>query len=183
MVMHISLIVTVIGPDRPGLVDALAGVVEEHGGNWLESRLVRLGGQFAGVLRIQVAPEREAALTQSLQAFDRKGLKTVVHSEPQTAAEAGRETAVLEIVGQDRPGIVHQISHVLALHGINVEELATECRSAAMSGEMLFQAKARLNIPAGCDPAVLRRELEKIAEDLIVDVTLKELTAATTAPS
>jgi glycine cleavage system regulatory protein len=166
----------VIGPDRPGLVDAMAGLVDENGGNWLESRLVRLGGQFAGVVRIQVPAERELALTESLKGLERRGLRTVVHSEHRAVAEAGRATAVLDVVGQDRPGIVHQISHVLALHGVNVEALDTECRSAAMSGEALFKARARLNIPAGCDPAALRRELEQIAEDLIVDVTLKELT-------
>ena len=81
----------------------------------------------------------------------------------------------LEIVGQDRPGIVHQISHALATHGVNVEELNTECASAAMTGETLFKAQAKLNIPELCNLAELRNELEKIAEDLIVDLTLKEL--------
>jgi len=175
MPMNVSLIMTVIGPDRPGLVDGLAGVVEEHGGNWLESRMARLGGQFAGVLRVQVPEDHEAALAQSMKAMERQGLTTVICSERTGATDKNQATALLEIVGHDRPGIVHQISHVLALHEVNVEELETGCASAAMSGETLFKAQARLRIPDGCNLASLRRELETIAEDLIVDVSLKEL--------
>jgi glycine cleavage system regulatory protein len=84
---------------------------------------------------------------------------------------------LLEVVGQDRPGIVHQISHALASHAVNVEELDSGCSSAAMSGESLFRARARLRIPETCNLARLRQELEKIAGDLIVDLTLTEVPA------
>jgi glycine cleavage system regulatory protein len=102
-------------------------------------------------------------------------LTVVVHpDQPQPAAATGR-FSTLEIVGQDRPGIVRQISRALARFGVNVEELQTECASAAMSGETLFTAHARLNIPDACDTATLRQELEKIAADLIVDISLADL--------
>jgi glycine cleavage system regulatory protein len=80
---------------------------------------------------------------------------------------------MLEIVGQDRPGIVRQITHALATFGVNVEELHTECASAAMSGETLFKARAKLGIPASCDVTSLRQTLEKIAADLIVEISLE----------
>jgi glycine cleavage system regulatory protein len=168
---------TVIGRDRPGLVDSLAGIVADHGGNWLESRMSRLGGQFAGILRVQVPEEKEAALVRALKELDRDGLAVVVHSDQQKSSGTARALTLtcLEIVGQDRPGIVRQISHALASHGVNVEELNTECISAAMSGEPLFKAQAKLSIPDSCNLAGLRSELEKIAEDLIVDVTLRDL--------
>src|SRR6266498_4366947 len=65
--MQITLVMTVIGRDRPGLVDSLAGLVAQHGGNWLDSRMSRLGGQFAGILRVQIPVEREAPLVRSLK--------------------------------------------------------------------------------------------------------------------
>jgi len=173
--MQLSLVMTVIGRDKPGLVDSLAGIVADHGGNWLESRMSRLGGQFAGILRVQVPAEKEAALVGALKKLEPEGLTVVVHSDRQDPAQSERALVFLEIVGQDRPGIVHQISHALAAHGVNVEELNTECASAAMTGETLFKAQAKLNIPELCNLAGLRNELEKIAEDLIVDLTLKEL--------
>ncbi|PYJ57625.1 MAG: glycine cleavage system protein R [Verrucomicrobia bacterium] len=173
--MQLSLVMTLIGRDKPGLVDSLAGIVADHGGNWLESRMSRLGGQFAGILRVQVPAEKEAALVGALKKLEPEGLTVVVHSDRQDPAQSERALVFLEIVGQDRPGIVHQISHALAAHGVNVEELNTECASAAMTGETLFKAQAKLNIPELCNLAGLRNELEKIAEDLIVDLTLKEL--------
>jgi len=176
--MQLSLVMTVIGRDKPGLVDSLAGIVAEHGGNWLESRMSRLGGHFAGILRVQVPAEKEAALVGALKKLEPEGLTVVIHSDRQDHAQSERALVFLEIVGQDRPGIVHQISHALAAHGVNVEELNTECASAAMSGEMLFKAQARLRIPESCNLAALREELERIAGDLIVDVVLRELPAA-----
>ena len=86
--------------------------------------------------------------------------------------------SLLEIVGQDRPGIVRQISAALAARGVNVEELHTECVSGAMSGETMFRATAKLGIPPSCDTADLRQDLEQIAADLIVEISLADLTSA-----
>ena len=173
--MQLALVMTVIGADRPGLVDSVAGIVADQGGNWLESRMSRLGGQFAGILRVQIPAENEAALVRSLKQLETQGLTIVVHSDRPQSEESERALTYLQIVGQDRPGIVHQISHALAAHGVNVEALNTECSSAAMSGEMLFKAEAKLKLPSSCELGELKRELEQIAEDLIVDLTLKEL--------
>jgi len=173
--MQMSVVMTVMGRDRPGLVDSLAGLVAEQGGNWLESRMSRLGGQFAGILRVQVQAEQEAALIRSLKELEREGVTIVFHSERPKPEPSGGPMVFLEIMGQDRPGIVHQISHALASHAVNVEELDTECTSAAMSGETLFKARAKLQVPESCNLAALRTELEKIAGDLIVDLTFKEL--------
>lgn len=171
------LVMTVIGPDRPGLVESVASLVTEHGGNWLESRMSRLGGHFAGILRLEVPAEREAALVAALRQLEARGLSTVVHPDQPKPLPSIPRLSVLEIVGQDRPGIVRQISHALAGFGVNVEELQTECASAAMSGETLFKARATLSIPESCDTAQIRQTLEKIAEDLIVEISLAELPA------
>src|SRR5512135_3457920 len=176
--MQRSLVMTVIGRDRPGLVESVAGLVAEHGGNWLESRMSRLGGQFAGILRVEVPGENERPLVAALKQLESRGLTVVVHADrPQAGARPARQN-VLEIVGQDRPGIVREISHALASFGVNVEELQTECVSAAMSGETLFKARAQLSLPEGCNVAEVRQKLEKIAEDLIVEISLAELPQA-----
>jgi glycine cleavage system regulatory protein len=173
--MQHSLVMTVIGEDRPGLVDSVAAIVAEHSGNWLESRMSRLGGKFAGIVRVEVPTEKAQFLTTALQALNTLGLAVVVHSDQAKPAAAPGPTTLLEIVGQDRPGIVRHISHTLASFGVNVEELQTECASAAMSGEMLFKATAKLSIPPSCNVAELRQKLEKIAADLIVDISLEAI--------
>src|SRR6266480_4044089 len=108
--MERLLVMTVIGQDRPGLVDTVAGLVAEHGGNWLESRRSRLGGQFAGILRVEAPADKEKVLVAALKGLERQGLTVVVHpDQPKASAPEGR-LSVVEIVGQDRPGIVRQIS-------------------------------------------------------------------------
>jgi glycine cleavage system regulatory protein len=169
--MQRSLVMTVIGEDRPGLVESVASLVADHGGNWLESRMSRLGGQFAGIVHAQVPSEKEQPLVAALKNLSGRGLTVVVHSGQVETAR--KPVTLLEIVGQDRPGIVRQISQALAGFGVNVEELETECSSAAMSGETLFKATAKLSIPESCNIADLRQKLEKIAADLIVDISLQ----------
>jgi glycine cleavage system regulatory protein len=172
--MQVPLVLTVIGPDRPGLVEGLAAIIAQEGGNWLESRMCRLGGEFAGILRIHIGSEREETLRRQFEALQTRGLSIVVRPGG-SGPEALAGMAELELVGQDRPGIVHEIAAALARQGVNVEELATECGSAPMSGESLFKARARLHIPASCRLAELRKELERIGGNLLVDVGLEEV--------
>ena len=172
--MQIPLVMTIISPDRTGLVEAVARAVAEHGGNWLESRLCRLGGEFAGILRVEIPAAKKSALLDALQKLQTNGLQIVVRDDAPVSAASGRQ-ARLEIVGADRPGIVREITSALARAGVNVEEFSSEVASAPMSGEILFKAAARLQLPERCDLAALKRDLEKIAADLLVDVSFAEL--------
>jgi len=171
-----NLVMTIIGPDRPGLVESIATLVAQHGGNWLESRMSRLGGHFAGILSVEFPPENEKELLAALHHLESQGLRIVTHLDRPKTEPTAETLSELEIVGHDRPGIVREISRVLAGRGVNVEELETERGSAAMSGELLFKARATLKIPKSCDIAGLRQELEKIAADLIVEITFKHQT-------
>jgi glycine cleavage system regulatory protein len=172
--MQIPLVMTIISPDRTGLVEAVARAVADHGGNWLESRMCRLGGEFAGILRVEVPAGKKSDLLAALQKLQTNGLQIVARDDLPVPAAAGRQTR-LEIVGADRPGIVREITSALARAGVNVEEFSSEVVSAPMSGETLFKAAARLHLPAQCDQAALKKDLEKIAADLLVDVSFAEL--------
>jgi glycine cleavage system regulatory protein len=173
--MQHALVMTVIGQDRPGLVDSVAALVAQHGGNWLESRMSRLGGQFAGILRVEIPKGNEPKLVEALKGLADRGLTVVVSQDTAPQKDQVLRYSVLEIVGQDRPGIVSQIARVLAENEVNVEELHTECASAAMSGETLFKAHARLGIPENSDSNAVRKRLEELAEDLMVEISLEEL--------
>lgn len=172
---------TVIGADRPGIVEAIARLVAEQGGNWLESRMCRLGGQFAGILRVHAPGDRRGALTQALAGMSAQGLSITVLSDDASAALPATGLTMIELLGQDRPGIIREIAAALARQQVNVEELTSEVVSAPMSGEPLFKARATLRLPASADLASLRHELEEIASDLQVDVTLQPLTTSNSA--
>jgi glycine cleavage system regulatory protein len=166
-----DLVLTLIGRDRPGLVEALAERVTAHGGNWLESRMAHLAGHFAGLLHVEVPDERLRALEKALGDLEGFGLRVVAHGGTATGA-ASRRTMRLEATGQDHPGIVRDISQVLVRHGVNIAELTTDRLSAPMAGGPLFVAKARLEVPANVDTERLRHDLETIAHDLMVDLSL-----------
>jgi glycine cleavage system regulatory protein len=165
-----DLVIVLIGPDRPGLVEAVAERVAGHGGNWLESRMARLAGQFAGLLRVEAPEDQVPPLEKALGELASQGLHLVVHGG--TAAPEDRQTMELEVVGQDHPGIVRDIARVLARHAVNIEELTTDRQPAPHGGGLLFTARARLHVPAPVGADRLRKDLETIAHDLMVDLTL-----------
>ncbi len=169
-----SLVMTIMGSDRPGLVGSVARVVSEHGGNWLESRMAHLAGQFAGILRISVTPGQMDGLMAALRELESQGLRVVIEQSDSEQTSDGPLSAVMQLTSSDRPGIVRQVSQTLAEKGVNVEEFHTECVNAPMSGDKLFRARANLRLPTGVTLVDLRQELEKIAHDLVADVTLRE---------
>jgi glycine cleavage system regulatory protein len=173
--MQISLVMTVIGADKPGLVDAVSSRIVEFGGNWVESRMCRLGGKFAGIVRAVVAEDKQAALAAALKSLEKEqGLAVVIETDTESPDLTSGKLVTLEVVGQDRPGIVSQISAILARNHVNVEEFDSNCESGAWSGEILFRAKVTMYLPEKCDVPALRKDLEKIAEDLMVDLNLED---------
>lgn len=172
--MLATLVMTVIGTDRPGLVQMVAARVADHGGNWLESRMCRLGGQFAGILRVEVAKERRDELVNALRTLEVDGLRVIIHAEGAASDQRPHGAlARIELVGTDRPGILRSVSGVFASHGVNVEELESERVNAPMDGGVLFQARATLFVPANVKLSAVRTDLEKIAADLMVDLRLE----------
>jgi len=168
-----SLVVTVIGKDRPGLVESVAAAIEAQGGSWVESRMSRLAGQFAGILRASVPATNVDALSGALEALHSDGLRVVIERGVEESVDEGY-AIVLELIGSDRPGIVHKVSEALAARGINVDELNTECDGAPWSGDALFKARAKLRAPQTLDLDQLREGLEAIAGDLMVDISIGE---------
>ena len=166
----ISLVLTVLGRDKPGLVEAIASVVANEGANWLESRMAHLAGQFAGILRVEVEREHAARLVTALEGLDQQGLESIIHTEPVPASFHEEPTVRLDLVGQDRPGIVREISKVLATHCVNVERFQSEQSRAAGTGQALFRASAQLRLPPGTKDNNLRQALEQVAADMMVDL-------------
>ena len=171
--MQVPLVMTLIGPDRTGLVEAVARVVADHDGNWLESRMCRLGGEFAGILRVEVPADKKSALLDADQKIS--GLRVIVGGGEPAVFPKDVPISRIEVFGQDRPGIVREISAALARAGVNVEEFSSEVVSGAMTGETLFKASARLQLPENCNLGALKTDLEKIAADLLVDVSFEKL--------
>jgi glycine cleavage system regulatory protein len=165
------LVLTVIADDRPGIVERIADVVTSAGGNWLESNMSRLAGKFAGILLVDIAEDKQAALLASLEQLRSLGIR--VTGEPCSMAQAAAgEQLLLTVVGNDRPGIVGEISSILARLHVNVEELDTCCEDAPMSSEVLFRATAIVQLPEDLSRDRLQEALEGVSADLMVELEL-----------
>ena len=170
--MTTYLVLTVIGDDKPGLVESLSKTIAANSGNWLESSMSQLAGKFAGILLVSVAGSNADKLIDELRGLA-PALKVVIERVEAEVHKDAQQTVTLDLIGNDRPGIIREISRALAKHGINVEELKTECVPAPMSGELLFKAHAVLRIPNELELGVLQAELERLADDLIVEIQLE----------
>jgi glycine cleavage system regulatory protein len=177
-----SLVLTVIGSDRPGIVNQLSDVAQRFGANWAGSRMASLAGQFAGIVHFQVPDENAEPLAHALRGLGSSGLHVLIAMADASGVPASRRIVRLELVGNDRPGIVRDLSGALARRGVSIEELHTEFVSAPMSADPLFKVNALLAVPAGLSDAELKGELEALATEMMVDVELEPHVDGTTAP-
>ncbi len=165
----VHLVLTVIGADRPGLVDRLSQLVAEHGGNWERSQMARLGGKFAGIVEVSITAGAAGALETTLDALGDAGLHVTVERTDPGPAVAGPRL-VISLVGTDRPGLVHAVAGALADVGANIEELVTATTDAPMAGGTLFEATVTVALPDDVTADDVRTRLEAIADRLMVDI-------------
>ncbi len=175
---HASLVVTVMGPDRHGIVNLLADRAQRYNANWAASRMTRLAGEFAGTVHFEVPHEHADALAESLRQLESSGLKVVVASSAGAIVPDALRGFELELVGEDRVGIVSRLTRMLAERGISIENLHTEILRSGVSGKQTFKIGAHLLVPAGLPVDGLRAELGALASEMMVDIALDERRAA-----
>jgi glycine cleavage system regulatory protein len=168
-----TFVLTVTGDDRPGVVSAISAPINAHGASWEFSQLSQLAGKFAGSVLVAVADERLDALVADLTALNEPGLQIAIE---RTDEPVERESLrlQLDLLGADHPGIVAEISASLAARGVNIDELTTEVREAPMAGGTLFEARAVLTAPPTTSTEELRKVLEGLADELMVDISVSE---------
>jgi glycine cleavage system regulatory protein len=169
-----SVILSVSGSDRPGLTEALARAVLSAGGNRLESHLSRLGGLYVGSILVDLPAGDLEALRAAVRAVDAAGLDVRLSpaaDEPAAQAAAG-EAVDLSLVGQDRPGIVRQVTAALSGLDVNIEAFDTRIAAEPHSGAPLFHLDARLRLPPGLAAAAVQAALEAISAEIMVDTAL-----------
>jgi glycine cleavage system regulatory protein len=171
--MTIPLVLTFVGDDRPGLVNAVAEKVAACGATWLESRSARLAGKFAGVVLVSVPDDRVSALELSLRALAHEGLRIAMERGAGSDEKPGRPVT-LEIVGAERPGIMRDVTQALTRLGVNIDEFASGLKGEPFTGVQMFHATARLSVPEGLKLDDLRRAIERLAAEIMVDLAVGE---------
>ena len=168
------LVLTFVGDDRPGLVSEISQAVAAHGGTWLESRSARLAGKFAGILLVGVPDESVIPLESALARLAPSGLRVSIERGAAAQSERPARRVTLEIVGKERPGIVRNVTQALTRLGVNIEEFMSGLEGEPFTGVEMFRATARLGVPYGLKLDELRKALERLAAEIMVDLGVGE---------
>ena len=172
--MNTSIVLTIMADDQPGIIKTVSSTLYKFGGSWTQSSMSCLAGQFAGILLVSVPSENSTACLQALQDLSSSGLRVMAHiGDQESQAEETREY-ILDLVGNDRQGIVHEITTVLAGHNVNVQDLETVVEAASMGGAEIFRVRAELLVPMSTDIDTLEQELEDLANDLMVSISISQ---------
>jgi glycine cleavage system regulatory protein len=166
-----TLVLSVIGSDRPGLTQALAGAVLSAGGNWLESHLSRLGGLYVGSVLVELDTGRVDTLRSAVRAVDAQGLEVRVAVAIESPGAEG-DAVHFSLVAQDQPGLVHQVAAILSRLDVNIEAFTTRISAEPHSGAPLFNMEANLRLPVALRAESVQTALEEISAEVMVDISL-----------
>ena len=169
--MNTSIVLTIMADDQPGIIQTVSSTLHKHGGSWTQSSMSSLAGQFAGILLASVPSENSAACRKELHGLESQGLRVIARICDQASETEASHEYTLDLVGNDRPGIVHEITTVLANHNVNVKSLETVVEAASMGGGEIFKTKAELLVPEGTDTDALEDDIENLANDLMVNIS------------
>jgi glycine cleavage system regulatory protein len=170
--MQSRVILTVAGTDRQGLVQELADAVLQSGGNWLESHLSHLAGQFVGAVLVELPDSGLGKLEQAIRQHHGTGLSVTILPVPESVPTVDGRLVTLELIGQDRPGIVREVSTALASRSVNINSFSSALQFGAWSGERLFKANLALSVPPDLSDGDLRSLLERVSGEIMVDFVL-----------
>jgi len=168
--MQVSLVITILGPDQPGLVKSLSETLAKFQGNWTESSMSHLAGKFAGLLLVSVPTTQVDKLTTALHALESDGLQINIERSDQKQTAIPAKVLNLDLLGQDRPGIIQDITEQLAKLNVNIEELESQVKEASMSGGTLFCAQLKLGLPESVSPEEVQDSLESMSDQFMIDI-------------
>ena len=170
--MRTSVVLTLTGPDRVGIVEELTKAMLELGGNVDISRAERLGGEFAVLMLVSLAEQDAEKIDSSLAHLTRQGYKVTVTPTDASAAErhAGWPAYRVEVEGADHEGIVHEIARGLSSQGISIDAMDTDTSRAPVTGTTLFSMSATVLVPPDVAATEWMAALDEAARESNVDV-------------
>ena len=170
--MNKNIVITLTGHDRVGIVEEIMNVMVKHGGNVENSRMARLGGEFAMLALVELDEKDLSSFEKDVQKLRDTGfLVTLQQTEDDhTKSFAGWLPYQIEVLGADHEGIIYEISHHLAQQGINFEDVETTTTPAPMSGTPLFKMQATVLVPPDLPFHKWSDALEEVGDKLNVTV-------------
>jgi glycine cleavage system transcriptional repressor len=169
------LVVTVVGPDRRGIVEKITAVTLDYRANIEESRMARLGGEFAVIMLLSLPGEREEDLLIGLDRLKEYGLTIITRQTNLSRLERfqGYVPYEISVFGADHEGIVYSVARYLTSERMNIETMDTRVTQAPVSGTPLFSMQAIVQAPPELTISQLRQKLAEVGDELGVDIEVK----------
>ena len=172
----IELVLTIIGRDRAGVVASLADVVRFHEGNWKRSELAEIAGTFAGVVVVEVGDDHVDELLTNLVFLRDQGLHVTAQQVEEPVAQPDADDVRLRLTGDDRPGVVHEISTALSDAGISISRMGTVTDLPGDDGGKRFEITVQLTVPVGTDLDAVLDSIMEAAASLGIAIDVEDLT-------
>jgi glycine cleavage system regulatory protein len=172
----IELVLTIIGRDRAGVVASLADVVRFHDGNWKRSELAEIAGTFAGVVVVEVGDDRVDELLTNLLILRDQGLHVTAQQVEEPVDTPESDDVRLRLTGDDRPGVIHEISAAISDAGISISRLGTVTDLPGNDGSRQFEITANLVVPVGVDLDAVLDSIGTSAVGLGIALHVEDLT-------
>lgn len=167
--MNQQLVFTIIAQDKPGIVTTIADIVNQHGANWLDSRMSQLAGEFAGIVHIEIPLENRQDLENAFSALESTGMSITLRQADEIVQSESKFIEI-EVFGNDRSGIVAEITKLFSEKDISIVEFDTDITDAPQSGGMLFHADAVISVSKGTNLDDLQDKLQDLADELTLDI-------------
>jgi len=179
----IELVLTILGRDRAGVVASLADVVRFHDGNWKRSEMAEIEGTFAGVVVVEVADDRVDELLTNLLVLRDQGLHITAQQIEEPIDVPDAEEVRLRLTGDDRPGVIHEISRAISDLGISISRLGTVTDVPRPDGGSQFEIMAEIMVPAAADLDAVLDSIGAISVRLDIALDVEDLTGDEQASS
>lgn len=161
------IVISVLGKDKPGIVDALAKRIYQHGGNWQGSSFAHMAGMFTGFVEVHLPVNEHEKLVKALDDLPDLNVRSV--SVADTSASYS-DKRVIEVMGHDKTGIVQELTNALNEFNLNILSFDSSCQSAPNWGSLMFKARVVIAVPETFEDTSLTEALENLSNDLVVDI-------------
>lgn len=164
------IVISAIGSDRTGVVQALSKAVLACGGNIEESRMTTLGSEFAMLLLVSGNWHLRSRLDQELEKLRGSGdLQISIKETDAKPVAADRMPYLVDVLALDQQGIVFNLADFFASRDIEIADVATHSYAAAHTGAPMFSVQMTVNVPSSIQVAQLRDEFHELCENLNLD--------------
>jgi len=172
--MQQLIVLSVLGADRPGVVNDLTGVILDCGGNIEESRMAALGSEFAMLLLVSGNWHTLTKLEAALDRLSKEhNLTVTLKKTEQRRRPEECMPYLVDVVCLDQPGIVFNLANFFASRSIEISEVATRRYAAAHTGAPMFAVQMTVSLPGSVHISHLRDEFLEFCDRLNLDAILE----------